>query len=319
MSTKKMPSYTFRKAQQRIQAAKSLALHKEEQSALNEANTELNEIARKESTFRPFKSRKRVIHEKQLEKQNAIKEFILETAGHVFYGSLPLEDTFKVDYKDKIQEKIIDRFNTVVDNHEMLSHFPIKADYNQVNNDTDPTLFMKKLGECRYLASMSNRNENTDYARAMMIDLLNISDSQLGNDANAVISKLQENFITQATKLVSEKVVAALAEEAEKSNINEYLTEAADSKYFKTANKELIRKSKKNSVFQEVYKTVLQEHSYLLTEGVDQDKKDLLMAEAILEYTLLETMNTLNLETIDPDQFIKDQIQKRYQMKLSTL
>ena len=87
---------------------------------------------------------------------------------------------------------------------------------------------------------------------------------------------------------------------------------------------------KEEEIFRSEFYTASQTVDCLLllrykNQGIPSDVIEFLMrqtlrmslAEAILEYTLLETMNTLNLETIDPDQFIKDQIQKRYQMKLS--
>jgi hypothetical protein len=125
---------------------------------------------------------------------------------------------------------------------------------------------------------------------------------QFGNLAEG----LYETFVQRLTEDVEQKVIASMKIEAEKAELQEFLRESyTENKYAERSNRNLARVAKAPSVFREVYKTVAME------AGMDGYTQDMILEESIAQYTLLETLNSLELLGKTKEQIIDECIAKR--------
>jgi len=125
---------------------------------------------------------------------------------------------------------------------------------------------------------------------------------QMGNLAEG----LYETFVQRLTEDVEQKVIASMKIEAEKAELQSFLKESySEDKYAERNNRNLARAAKAPSVFREVYKTVA------MKAGMEGYTADMILGESIAQYTLLETLNSLELLGKTKEQIIDECIAKR--------
>lgn len=125
---------------------------------------------------------------------------------------------------------------------------------------------------------------------------------QMGNLAEV----LYETFVQRLTENVEQKVIASMKIEAEKAELQDFLKESySEDKYAERNNRNLARAAKAPSVFREVYKTVA------MKAGMEGYTADMILGESIAQYTLLETLNSLELLGKTKEQIIDECIAKR--------
>lgn len=155
------------------------------------------------------------------------------------------------------------------------------------------------------------REKLSDNANPASYTAMNFIDTatQYG-DKQSVPETLQEQiyltFVEKLTEDVELKVVSALKNEAEKAELNSFLEEAYEGDgYASRTNRNLARVAKQPSVFREIYKTVAAK------AGMEGYSQDMILGEAIAQYTLLETLNAVELLGKTREQIIDECIAKR--------
>jgi len=145
----------------------------------------------------------------------------------------------------------------------------------------------KPLGNIGGPTDASNCSDGVDSS----IPVLGIEgQSNNTGDQSDINESVYREFVRTTSAKVEAIVLRTLKEETDAIDLTTFLAEEGkDNMYNKSANKNLLRKATKPSVFREVFKTVS-----VLAENTEY-RKEFLMPEAIALYTLLETLNTLGL------------------------
>lgn len=275
---------------------------------LNEEIDARNKL--KEQTFRPMTSkelRKQELNKMLIEKTQFLKEFVAETV----YRAVPIDNYAKAPLHEEIKQRVFDYFDdkaatTMAKSLAYLSNPSAKFNMVDLGATRIDEKLIRMFDEKRVAEDTINNNLG-DSGRVSVQDFLNFSTMQenakLKKDTNNTISSLCE----KVASVIKSKVVMAMKEEAEISQATNYLNEGvAQDPNFKLLNKQIARQSEKNTVFREVYRNVK-----LFNEFVTEENADKFMAEALLEYTILETVNSLFLEEMTPTERINSLVEDR--------
>ena len=131
--------------------------------------------------------------------------------------------------------------------------------------------------------------------RISALDLIDISDANIETAVNLketkeTIKRLEE----RVASVVKDKVIAIMKEEAEISEASRFINEGKkEDPAFELKFKHLKKLSEKNTLFKEICRNI-----HTLNENVNTGSTDEYMAEALLQLTLMETLNTLYLENL---------------------
>ena len=155
-----------------------------------------------------------------------------------------------------------------------------------------------------------NPNAQTYTVQNYLDNLLTFGDIDNGETKQkgniTIAEQVYEDFVRKLTEDVETKVISALKVESEKAEMLEFLEESyKEDKYSNKSNAQLIRSAKSPSVFKEVYKTV---HAKASMEGFTQEQ---ILGESIAQYTVLETLNAIELLGRSKEQIIQECIDKR--------
>lgn len=125
-------------------------------------------------------------------------------------------------------------------------------------------------------------------------------------DRVSLVESVYEKFVGALTENVETKVVEALRAESDKAEMLDFLEESYQGDaYSKRSNGNLLRSAKAPSVFKEIFKTTSMQ---AMLEGFTQEQ---ILAEAIARYSLLETLNSINLLGKTKEQIIDECISSR--------
>lgn len=167
-------------------------------------------------------------------------------------------------------------------------------------------------GKVNLVAERLSDNPNpASFTVVNVIDQLLYHGDSAGGLPKDPTEQMCESFIDAISEKVEEKVLVAIKEESDRSEMEKFLSENySEDMYAKNSNRLLEAKTKKSSVFQEVTMTVFAKNM-----AVGEFTKDELLGEAIVHYTLLETLNTLDFLNKTPDQVISECIRARLAVK----
>ena len=308
------------KLNRKIKFAKELEAAK--QRKLNEEKMfrEQELLERKEALNRPYRTKSSIFKENEMKLKEARITFLKEFAASISYGALPIDSDMKEPMKDKIKDTVYDYFESNANGTLMSSiarlsnNFPINNQSIMGNTRIDNAA-MAIFNKTNAVDMDSWQKMDAPHGRVTALDFINITDAKYEADVvNAPWNKALKKMTESAIKVVKDKVVAALKEEAEISQYSNFLKEGLQTDPdFEMKFKHMKRQAHRNTIFKEVCKNV-----YTLNEGVNTGTTDEYMAEAILQLTIMETMNTLFLENLTPHERI-NKLYKERQAHLATL
>jgi hypothetical protein len=174
------------------------------------------------------------------------------------------------------------------------------------------------LGEniTKTCVKLHDNPDQAAYSAQNFVDqLLSFGDIMDGQDkqkGNLVVESLYEQFINSAVEQVEQTVLTTLKEETDNAELTAFLSESAeDDIYASRSNRNLTRAATKPTVFREIFKTVK-----VLAENVEF-RPEMLMSEAIAQYTLMETLNAIGFLKKDKEQLIRECLEARREKRLA--
>lgn len=304
------PYYNTRLAKGLQEAAKHL---QEQQDKLIQAEKDKTMAVLsglQESTFNQPKLRKHINREAQVARRNSILQQLQEFTSSLVYGSLPIDSDVKQGYQGSIINKVVDTFNSDPSIATNLSDRVSRNSYVTFGNQTKINDTLCQLFNTKHDLSMSSKSEHSEHGRYSAQDFLDIDSSNDNTGLTAVqeqIDQIREHLID----LIHQKIIHEMKIEAEISDKEAFLQENLEhDPQYKLKNKTLKRQTGGTTVFREMYKNVR-----IMNEHVAEGTPDMYMAEALLEYTILETFNTLNLINFDKDTYIDKLRKERFNLK----
>lgn len=280
--------------------------------------------SRRESTFRekPMTLTQRRLQE-QRDRGVGVAQLIQEFVAEVVTESLPIDQVDREVLKPRIGQTVTTALSANAAFQEMMGSVrmgsPVGTTMN-IGGSTDAMNTLAGLMASRYDAGISHRNENTEFGRAAVVNTMDV-ETTIGSDpfkdgsaaaVQAVNSSIAE-AIEKTAAVVRERVVHAFKENVERTKKLDELKEAFDET--KDANFNVMR-SKKNfmtrgltetTVFAETLKSV-----YLFNESfADTADGDKFLAEALLQYTLIEAGRLFGFEKRTDEQIIVDMQRER--------
>jgi hypothetical protein len=163
--------------------------------------------------------------------------------------------------------------------------------------------------------ALSDNPDAATYSTQNFLDnLLTFGDIEGGQPkqrGNITINEqVYEDFVQSLTENVEEKVLASLKVESEKAEMEGFLQEQyQEDKYAKHTNRNLARVAASPSVFREMYKTCAMQNS---VKGFTQEQ---ILAETIAQYSVMETLNALEMLGKTNEQIIKECIEARRKIR----
>jgi hypothetical protein len=262
-------------------------------------------VARQEAIKEEMKSNtfKKVVtaKDRRLFKENLIKKFtkglLLEFATNVAYGSLPMADDHRTQKEySLVKNKIVELF----DNKEFRAH---SNKFHTINNfDTSPGGKLNSFPLGNYMNELATRMAQIGDFESALGSPVNSSlstieyESVIGQPDYQTIRESLEAVINISIDAVKPKILFAIKEERERAETSKELNEAINNGFKNT--KDLERKVKGTSTLRELLK-----QSIVLSESNGFDK-DIAFKEALMQYSLLETLNTTGIMEVN-DKVIK--------------
>jgi hypothetical protein len=162
---------------------------------------------------------------------------------------------------------------------------------------------------------MSDNPDQATYTTQNYLDnLLAFGDISKGEEKiqGNISESMYNAFIDTCAGKVEEIIIGVLKEETDAIDLQAYLQEdATGNKYSKHSNRDLYRQAFGNSVLREVAKTVS-----VLSEAIEY-RPEMLMSEAIAQYTLMETLSVLGFMTKGKEELIRECFDARRQKRLA--
>jgi hypothetical protein len=319
------PFYNSRQGARLQNTARELNEARDQLFAKQEESAVSNLKVLQESTFTRVKSRSVQRREKNLQHKQNFNESLVYMLSKVAYDAMP------VDNKEAV--RIVNE-----DGKEVFSpSFMSMANSMQTVVNKDPNVSMI-IGELYSRTSVTNIGgthtmsagqlatslaatfnpfnvKNSDAPTAVnltpqnYIDILtsfgDISSGQEKQTGN-INEALYDELILKTTEKVEKNVLAVLKEETDKIDLQSFLEEnTKDDIYASHSNRNLTRNVSKPTVFREIFKTVT-----ALSESAEY-RQEHLMSEAIAQYTVMETLNTLGLLNKNPEQVMRECLEAR--------
>lgn len=236
----------------------------------------------------------------KVQMDETVKRVLLErTIGEVFYKAIPLDESFKCNYK----ENLICEFNTKL--CESLNTNDITVIYNKLEKISNPLQVLVEAcrTKSKELKEESNKQEDSDNIDKLLYPLDEEDDLDIKEDFD--IEKLSDS--------IKEKVVEVVAQETEdEEKRKEMMDEITGTKELNESVK--LYKShrvEENTLFKSMmignYKKSIKElnestqstlYATKTEDSVDVNM-DMILAESIINYTLLETLYSLKIINLD--------------------
>ena len=148
-------------------------------------------------------------------------------------------------------------------------------------------------------------------SQSVVDQLIYFGDTAAGMEKNDGSGALYEEFVEKLSEQVETAVVTALKEEAERVQMRQFLDESyAEDPYAKVSNRNLARQVSKSSVLNEVTMTVIAKAK---TEG--EWTHEQLMSEAVAQYAVMETLNSIGLLGRTKEEIISECIKTRTSLR----
>jgi hypothetical protein len=162
---------------------------------------------------------------------------------------------------------------------------------------------------------MSDNPDQATYNTQNYLDnLLSFGDIAKGQDKEQgnISEAAYKAFVDTCADKVEGIVLGVLKEETDIIDLQTYLAEdATANKFSKHANRELYRQATGSSVLREVAKTIS-----VMSESIEY-RPEMLMSEAIAQYSLMETLSVLGFMTKGKEELIRECFDARRQKRLS--
>jgi hypothetical protein len=270
------------------------------------------------STFHRVKTKSVMRREANQAKRKAFLESLSIMIATAAYNAMPMDNKKKLNENATLAEQPKVFMNLLTISEDLVSKDPVTS---MIVGDKYARVSMLDIGSREKLnasqlavaiaSSMSPVREPVENSLVVQnfVDTLTTfgpdidgQERQFGNLAEG----LYETFVQRLAEDVERKVIASMKIEAEKAELQEFLHESyTEDKYAERSNRNLARVAKAPSVFREVYKTVA------MKAGMEDYTQDMILEESIAQYTLLETLNSLELLGKTKEQIIDECIAKR--------
>ena len=315
---KMKPSYISRKVSSMQRAASEMAAKHntkvEEAKIMNEWKIEEDRKMYFSSTKNSLTKRR----EQAAEKQKLFNESFKLMVASAAYAAMPIEgkEPLKVNSPLSAQPsaftKLVEAVDDYVNNDECIKR--ILADKytrsKSLNFGTKGDQIPADLAAVTIAAAVSpirpdNSSFNANVHITNFMDTLTKYGSQSEEDTLSPEEMLYESFIDALSENVEQKVILGLKKETDQADMSNFLSESyAPDDISSVGNRNLAKKIKP-TVFKEVFKTVSFANK---DSGFPQD---LVMQEAIAQYTLLETLNAIGVLGKTNDEIIADLMKQR--------
>lgn len=300
-------TFKFTVNKDKIKARQRLAeeFEAKKKQAQEELLTEQRQEAafQKAARFKNHKDRKTLLRENHLQATNERLQFLKEYTSAVVADALPIDADEVERYREPIQKAVFEYF----DQNSTSSLAKSIADLTNPTRHYQSVIIGGERVDSAIMSFFEMHKEHHSYkgmdptGRITANDFLEITDRN--TDADLAMKPIQEGYnksIAKVASAVKSKILNIMKEEAEISEAANYLAEGMkEDPAFELKNKPFVRLAEKNTLFREVFRNtkVLNEYA----EGSDEQW----LAEAILNLTIMETMNTLFLESLTTEERIE--------------
>ena len=274
------------------------------------------------STFHKVKTKAVLRREANLAKKRLFQEALVSMIATAAYKAMPVdgkeplvEESSSISDQPKAFQQLIETVTDLVTSDPTVSMLVgdkyARASTIDLGSTTSIKASQMAVAICASVQPVAEKlSDNPDpasYTAQNFIDTMltygDQSDRQM--DSNLVES-MYETFVQKLAEDVEGKVIAALKVDAERAEMAEFLQESyKEDKYSAVSNRNLSRVVGTPSVFREVFKTI---HA---KAGIEGYPKDMILAEAVAQYTLMETLNAIELLGKNEKQIIDECITKR--------
>jgi hypothetical protein len=300
MSEKKVPSFQHRRVQMKQKAAKIL---QEQQAELAKATKEKEAAVLSESRFSTYsglKTAKVRRREANQQAKNIFQENITRFLAEAVYDAAPIDKPQMGRNQvqvDRLRSLIQETFKTDSSVGSALGDAYARRVCSMGAPGANPASYLAGIMSGLNGGPYRDRPVATDIGGAgvgvhdIIQDLTTFGE----NDASTDKGEYWDDECCEAKKQLVEqvqtRVVQAVRKEAERLEMGKFLKESyAEDPYAKSSNRLLAAQTKERSVFREVCEAVASCHR--LNENVGGEE---VMTEAIMHYTLLETLQTVGL------------------------
>lgn len=163
--------------------------------------------------------------------------------------------------------------------------------------------------------ALSDNPDAASYTTQNFLDnLLTFGDTAEGETKQrgniTMNEQVYETFVQSLTENVEEKILYTMKVESEKAEMEGFLQEQyQEDKYSKHTNRNLARVAAAPSVFREMYKTCALQNA---VKGFSQEQ---ILAETIAQFSVMETLNSLEMLGKTNEQIIKECVDARRQIR----
>lgn len=322
------PYYNVRQANRLQTAAAAMQASQAKLSEEQEASTMSAIATLSESTFTKFKSKAVQRREANQLRRQSFNESLCHMIATIAYGAMPVDEktplSETISGENSAFQAVSGSVSTMMFGDPAIS-MSLNDMYSRQSGAMQPAAG-GAVGASQYAVNLAlsyNPLSNAPLAVKKQLPLDEdpskvISTTQsyidqlvvMGDPDQSVLTKTPEQdvaerayneFVELSIGKVELSVLRTLKEEAEIAELTQFLAEETkDDMYAKSANRSVMLSAKKPSVFREVFKTVK-----VLAEGKEY-REEILMSEAIAQFTILETFNTLGMLNRTKEQVIAE-------------
>lgn len=203
-----------------------------------------------------------------------------ETLGTILYESLPLDESYKSEYTNTIKNIIV---NECMD---------IYGSYNKMKKSVKSnSIWLESLFD-----GIDRIVESAEEAKLKDGNVANIEDLDSYDDCKVLKGQLDKEIdIDEVNKIIKDKIVNVVKDEQDNAAKRQEMADSIASELAPVAESSYTMSEDHSTLFKSI---AIKMSKQALNESTDNElvlDNELITAETILEYTLLETLNTLKV------------------------